>query len=89
MVINLDLELSSALGSYLFSTMSFNIVVSAFFRIIHENGYTHEECLSFVPVVHNNTIQSLVAIVQAMGRLRIDFGHHERVVSVIFNKTSV
>lgn len=48
-------------------------------KIIHENGYTHEECLSFVPVVHNNTIQSLVAIVQAMGRLRIDFGHPDRV----------
>lgn len=48
-------------------------------KIIHENGYTHEECLSFVPVVHNNTIQSLMAIIQAMGQLRIEFGHPDRV----------
>lgn len=57
------------------------ILLFLFFRIIHENGYTHEECLSFVPVVHNNTIQSLMAIVQAMGQLRIEFGHPDRVVS--------
>lgn len=48
-------------------------------KIIHEHGYSHEECLSFVPVVHNNTVQSLVAIIQAMGQLRIEFGHPDRV----------
>lgn len=48
-------------------------------KIIHENGYTHDECLTFIPVVHNNTIQSLIAIIHAMGRLRIDFTHPDRV----------
>ncbi|ESO00377.1 hypothetical protein HELRODRAFT_192608 [Helobdella robusta] len=47
-------------------------------KIIHENGYTEEECLSYQAVVHNNTIQSLVAIIQAMGSLKIDFSNQER-----------
>lgn len=51
------------------------------FRIIHENGYSPEECLQYRPVVHNNTIQSLLAIIRAMGQLRIDFSHPDRIVS--------
>lgn len=43
-------------------------------KIIHETGYSHEECEQYRPVVYSNTIQSLMAIIRAMGQLRIDFG---------------
>jgi len=33
-------------------------------RIIHEHGYTPEECLTYRPVVYSNVTQSLVAIVR-------------------------
>lgn len=42
-------------------------------KIIHEAGYTKEECLQYKPVVHSNTIQSLMAIIRAMGQLKIEF----------------
>jgi len=42
-------------------------------KIIHETGYSQEECLQYQPVVYSNTIQSLMAIIRAMGQLRIDF----------------
>jgi guanine nucleotide-binding protein G(i) subunit alpha len=48
-------------------------------KIIHENGYTQEECLAYRSVVHNNTIQSLLAIIRAMGQLKIDFAHPDRI----------
>lgn len=48
-------------------------------KIIHENGYSQEECLAYRPVVHNNTIQSLLAIIRAMGQLRIDFSTPDRI----------
>lgn len=51
-----------------------------FFRIIHEKGYTQEDCLQYKPVVFSNTIQSMIAIIRAMGNLRIDFGHPDRAV---------
>lgn len=44
-----------------------------FDRIIHEKGYSKTECLSYVPVIYSNTIQSLLAILRAMGRLKIGF----------------
>jgi hypothetical protein len=45
-----------------------------YYRIIfNENGYTTEECLRFKPVIFSNTIQSMLAILQAMGRLKISF----------------
>ncbi|NXL99313.1 GNAI1 protein, partial [Tyrannus savana] len=47
-------------------------------KIIHEDGYSEEECRQYRAVVYSNTIQSIVAIVRAMGRLRIDFGHPAR-----------
>ena len=50
-------------------------------RIIHESGYSQEECLAYRSVVHNNTIQSLLAIIRAMGQLRIDFSNPDRIVS--------
>ncbi|XP_064633728.1 guanine nucleotide-binding protein G(i) subunit alpha [Lineus longissimus] len=47
-------------------------------KIIHEKGYSKEECLQYRPVVYSNTIQSMVAIIRAMGQLKIEFGHPER-----------
>lgn len=44
-------------------------------KIIHETGYSQEECEQYRPVVYSNTIQSLMAIIRAMGTLRIDFGN--------------
>ena len=46
-------------------------------RIIHEQGYTQDECLSYKPVIYSNTIQSMMAIVKAMQQLNIDFGNTE------------
>lgn len=42
-------------------------------KIIHETGYSKEECEQYRPVVYSNTIQSLMAIIRAMGQLRLDF----------------
>ena len=50
-------------------------------RIIHEHGYTPEECLTYRPVVYSNVTQSLVAIVRAAGQLNIEFEHPDCAVS--------
>ncbi|XP_065359956.1 G protein alpha i subunit [Calliphora vicina] len=42
-------------------------------KIIHESGYSQEECEEYRRVVYSNTIQSLMAIIRAMGHLKIDF----------------
>jgi guanine nucleotide-binding protein G(i) subunit alpha len=47
-------------------------------KIIHEAGYSKEECLQYRPVVHNNTIQSLLAIIKAMDQLKIEFADISR-----------
>ncbi|XP_033121395.1 guanine nucleotide-binding protein G(i) subunit alpha [Antedon mediterranea] len=47
-------------------------------KIIHEEGYTEDDCLQYKPVVYSNTIQSMIAIIRAMGSLKIDFGHPDR-----------
>lgn len=47
-------------------------------KIIHEKGYTQEECLQYKPVVYSNAIQSMIAIIRAMGQLKVDFGHPDR-----------
>lgn len=70
-------------GSLTFSFSSFSsivylLVVLANYltvcdRIIHEKGYSKSECLAYVPVIYSNTIQSLLAILRAMGRLKIGF----------------
>ena len=49
-------------------------------RIIHDRGYSRDECLQYRPVVYSNTIQSMIAIIRAMGQLKIDFGQSERAV---------
>lgn len=51
------------------------------YRIIHEAGYSEEECKQYKAVVYSNTIQSIIAIIRAMGRLKIDFGDPARAVS--------
>ncbi|KAM9855377.1 guanine nucleotide-binding protein G(i) subunit alpha isoform 1-T3 [Aulostomus maculatus] len=48
-------------------------------KIIHEDGYTEDECNQYKVVVYSNTIQSIMAIIRAMGRLKIDFGDAARV----------
>jgi len=47
-------------------------------RIIHETGYSDEECKQYRPVVYSNAIQSLMAIIRAMGQLKIEFGDPTR-----------
>ncbi|MFH4978578.1 hypothetical protein AB6A40_005287 [Gnathostoma spinigerum] len=42
-------------------------------KIIHETGYSDEERKAYKPVVYSNTIQSMMAIIRAMGQLKIDF----------------
>lgn len=56
-------------------------VVSLCVRIIHEAGYSEEECKQYKAVVYSNTIQSIIAIIRAMGRLKIDFADSARAVS--------
>ena len=43
-------------------------------RIIHEDGYSEDECKQYRAVVYSNTIHSLMAIVKAMTTLKIDYG---------------
>ncbi|XP_046892681.1 guanine nucleotide-binding protein G(i) subunit alpha-3-like [Hypomesus transpacificus] len=47
-------------------------------KIIHEDGYSQEECSQYRVVVYSNTIQSIIAIIRAMGRLTIDFENSAR-----------
>ena len=51
-------------------------------RIIHEHGYTQEECAQYRQVVYSNTIQSMIAIIRALGTLKIEFGNSDRAVSL-------
>lgn len=61
-----------------FSLISLSL--SLHVRIIHEAGYSEEECKQYKAVVYSNTIQSIIAIIRAMGRLKIDFGDTARAV---------
>lgn len=47
-------------------------------KIIHEHGYTQEECAQYKQVVYSNTIQSMIAIIRALGTLKVEFGHMDR-----------
>lgn len=53
-------------------------------KIIHETGYSKEECEQYKPVVYSNTIQSLMAIIRAMGQLRINFADPNKAVGIFF-----
>ena len=47
-------------------------------RIIHGNGYTTEDCMTYRPVIYSNTIESLFAILHAMKMLKIEFSDPSR-----------
>ena len=47
-------------------------------QIIHRTGYNEEDCLKYKPVVYSNTVQSMVAIIRAMGKLSIPFSSPEK-----------
>ena len=40
-------------------------------KIIHEKGFSKEECIEYKSLVYNNTIQSLTSILRAMAKLKI------------------
>ncbi|KAL6083201.1 hypothetical protein STEG23_010541 [Scotinomys teguina] len=42
-------------------------------KIIHQDGYTPEECLEFKSVIYGNVLQSILAIIRAMSTLGIDY----------------
>uniref|UniRef100_UPI00358E9F1D guanine nucleotide-binding protein G(i) subunit alpha-1 n=1 Tax=Myxine glutinosa TaxID=7769 RepID=UPI00358E9F1D len=44
-------------------------------KIIHEDGYSEDECKQYTAVVYSNTIQSMTAIVRAMGKLKLEFAN--------------
>ncbi|CAG06968.1 unnamed protein product [Tetraodon nigroviridis] len=48
-------------------------------KIIHEDGYSEDECKQYRAVVYSNTIQSMMAIVKAMASLKIDYSSPSRV----------
>ncbi|MFT7800731.1 guanine nucleotide-binding protein G(i) subunit alpha-2 [Arapaima gigas] len=47
-------------------------------KIIHEDGYSEDECKQYRAVVYSNTIQSIMAIIKAMSNLKIDYGDSAR-----------
>lgn len=51
-------------------------------KIIHESYFSREECLEYKPVVHNNTIQSLIAIIKGMNKLSISLDDPTRMDAV-------
>ena len=51
-------------------------------RIIHGNGYTPQDCMTYRPVVYSNTIESLFAILHAMNMLKIEFAYPSRLDDV-------
>lgn len=65
-----------------FVSLNREFIFFPFCRIIHEAGYSEEECKQYKAVVYSNTIQSIIAIIRAMGRLKIDFGDPTRAVSI-------
>ena len=79
----------TVLGCISYSTLSLlvlrfvGITFTLFYRIIHEDGYSEEECLQYKAVVYSNTLQSLITIVRAMGNLKIEFASSEREVCLL------
>nr|XP_009671380.1 PREDICTED: guanine nucleotide-binding protein G(t) subunit alpha-1 isoform X2 [Struthio camelus australis] len=51
-------------------------------KIIHQDGYSLEECLEFIAIIYSNTLQSMLAIVRAMSTLNIQYGDSARQVRV-------
>lgn len=42
-------------------------------KIIHEQGFSREECKQYRPVVYSNTIQSLAAVIRGMDMLGVNY----------------
>jgi guanine nucleotide-binding protein G(i) subunit alpha len=51
-------------------------------RIIHGNGYSPEECIQYRHVVYSNTLESLVAILNAMKTIGLEFARNSRLEDV-------
>ncbi|XP_047126126.2 guanine nucleotide-binding protein G(i) subunit alpha isoform X1 [Hydra vulgaris] len=47
-------------------------------KIIHESGYTSDECFQYKPVVYSNTNKSMLSIIRALGTLNIEFSNPDR-----------
>ncbi|NWQ83259.1 GNAT2 protein, partial [Columbina picui] len=47
-------------------------------RIIHQDGYTPEECMEFKAIIYGNILQSILAIIRAMSTLGIDYAESSR-----------
>ena len=52
-------------------------------KILHEHGYPTDERLSFRPLIFNNTIESLIAILRAMPKLKINLHDQDRLNDVV------
>ena len=48
-------------------------------KIIHENGYTKDDCLRYRRVILSNLVQSMITILDAMEKLKIFFANPSRV----------
>lgn len=42
-------------------------------KIIHQEGYSHEECMAFKEVIHSNTVQSMKVLINAAHKLGSTF----------------
>ena len=49
-------------------------------RIIHQDGYSPEECLEYKSVIYGNVLQAVLAIIRAMSTLGIDYAEPSRAV---------
>lgn len=58
-------------------------------RMIHDSYLSKDECLEYKPVVHNNTIQSLIAIIKGMNKLGIGLEDPRKLDDVQFFVESV
>lgn len=58
-------------------------------KIIHNSYLTKDECLEYKQVVHNNTIQSLIAIIKGMNKLGISLNDPTRMGDVEYFVESI
>ncbi|KAG8589163.1 hypothetical protein GDO81_006283 [Engystomops pustulosus] len=42
-------------------------------KIIHQDGYSEQECMEFKAIIYGNVLQSILAIIRAMSTLGIDY----------------
>ena len=73
----------------MFLTIFSNPFVALSYRIIHEGGFTQEDNKQYKPIVYSNTIQSLVAILRALGLLGINYSDPDREVRLLLLKSLV